>query len=128
MRPDVAAVVEHTAKYLRPVTVAEVSADLGMERHTTRRALDLAVTEGHVVCLEQRPGHTATYAYNNTVDEPARGQVWLRGTLDQVAAGLVTVERRIRMSGDTVTETDAVTLQRLAGDLAEAAMVAGTLG
>ena len=71
MRPDVAAVVEHTAKYLRPVTVAEVSADLGMERHTTRRALDLAVTEGHVVRLEQRPGHTATYAYNNTV-EPTR--------------------------------------------------------
>jgi len=127
MRPDVAAVVEHTAKYLRPVTVAEVSADLGMERHTARRALDLAVTEGHVVRLEQRPGHTATYAYNNTVNEPARGQVWLRGTLDQVAAGLVTVERRIRMHA-VVTETDAVTLQRLAGDLAEAAMVAGTLG
>lgn len=127
MRPDVAAVVEHTAKYLRPVTVAEVSADLGMERHTARRALDLAVTEGHVVRLEQRPGHTATYAYNNTVNEPARGQVWLRGTLDHVAAGLVTVERRIRMHA-VVTETDAVTLQRLAGDLAEAAMVAGTLG
>lgn len=127
MRPDVAAVVEHTAKYLRPVTVAEVSADLGMERHTARRALDLAVTEGHVVRLEQRPGHTATYAYNNTVNEPARGQVWLRGTLDQVAAGLVTVERRIRMHA-VVTETDAVTLQRLAGDIAEAAMVAGTLG
>jgi DNA-binding transcriptional regulator LsrR (DeoR family) len=127
VRPDVAAVVEHTAKYLRPVTVAEVSADLGMERHTTRRALDLAVTEGHVVRLEQRPGHTATYAYNNTVDEPARGVVWLRGTLDQVAAGLVTVERRIRMQA-VVTEVDADTLQRLAGDLAEAAAVAGTLG
>ena len=127
MRPDVAAVVEHTAKYLRPVTVAEVSADLGMERHTTRRALDLAVTEGHVVRLEQRPGHTATYAYNNTVDEPARGVVWLRGTLDHVAAGLVTVERRIRMQA-VVTEVDADTLQRLAGDLAEAAAVAGTLG
>ena len=127
MRPDVAAVVEHTAKYLRPVTVAEVSADLGMERHTTRRALDLAVTEGHVVRLEQRPGHTATYAYNNTVDEPARGVVWLRGTLDHVAAGLVTVERRIRMQA-VVTEVEAEGFQRMDVDLAEAAAVAGTLG
>lgn len=124
MKLDVSAVIEQTAMYMRPVTVAEIAADLGVERHTARRHLDAAVTEGALTRVETRAGHTATYQCQ---DAPLKSVVWLRGTIDAVSAGLITVERRIRMDGGTVTETDVATIDRLAADLDAAAMVARNL-
>lgn len=106
-------------------TVASFSEHAAMQRHTARRALDLEVDHGHLAKRMEGGAHVYFLVPDPTV---TRSVVWLRGTIDAVAAGLTTLEHRIRKQYDTVTDTDADTLDRLADVLAEAARSARSLG